>query len=720
MARHEFIRDLVVSVFDADDPHVQAVIGLTQHVKEFYSSGFALNAVAFHGVLPHSDYRHCRAAVYGLLCSMDYGYVRTCAVSPTLKVGDTRFNVERILVAAEEAVSGGASIVLFPELCLTGYTCADLFHQEALLRAAQEALLTLVESTASWTSLLVVGLPLAVDGRLWNCAAVIGSGKVFGVVPKSYLPNYKEYYEARWFSAASAEKDRVVNIGLHKVPFGPGLLFSARRPGGEPFTFAVEICEDLWVPLPPSTVQALRGAVLILNPSASTEIVAKYEYRRSLIADQSGRAVAAYLYAGAGVTESTTDVVFSGHCVASEYGTVIAESPRFSRETQLLFAEFDVGRLLGERRRLTTFADQAALVRSGAFGPVSTAEPIETPIAAWSPASFDRRTERLPFVPADDDRRDDRCHEIFSIQVAGLAKRVEHAAIKKLVIGVSGGLDSTLALLVAARTFDLLKMPRTSIAAVTMPGFGTTDATLANARTLMRTLGVDEREIDIREACRIHFRDIGHDSTIHDVTYENVQARERTQLLMDIANKSGGIVVGTGDLSEAALGWSTYNGDHMSMYAVNCSVPKTLVKHLVSWVARYEADIEAAAVLKAIIETPISPELLPPDANGDIRQKTEDIVGPYELHDFFLYHHARWGEAPEKIQFLATRAFVGVYSEETIRKWLALFYRRFFSQQFKRSCVPDGPKVGSICLSPRGDWRMPSDASADIWLASFT
>jgi NAD+ synthase (glutamine-hydrolysing) len=649
---------------------------------------------------------------------MNYGFFRACALSPRLKPADVDYNCRAIEDGMDKAAAAGAALALFPELSVTGYTCADLFQQERLLRAAKAALRPLAEKAEKLGLCAVVGLPLAHRGALWNCAAVLSEGRVAGIVPKSYLPNYKEYYESRWFSPGAGQPEGSIEIGGTEVPFGTGLLFEGALSNSQAFLFGIEICEDLWVPLPPSTLLALKGATLILNPSASTEIVGKADYRRELVADQSARCACAYLYSAASPTESTTDVVFSGHCIAAEYGTVLGESRRFSRETELLAVDFDLGRLEGERRRLSTFGDQAALLRTGALG--EAGEPgsvVRVEVAPWDAASFTRNIERQPFVPADDERRDERCREVFSIQTAGLAKRVEHTGAKKLVIGVSGGLDSTLALLVAAKTLDLLGRPRSGILAVTMPGFGTTGQTLENARTLMKRLGAEGREIDIKKACLAHFEDIGHDPATLDVTYENVQARERTQILMDLANKTGGLVVGTGDLSEAALGWSTYNGDHMSMYAVNCSVPKTLVRHLVSWVASHEADPGTAEVLAAVVATPISPELLPPDEKGRIEQKTEEKVGPYELQDFFLYHHVRWGEDPDKIRFLASRAFAGDYTAAEIDRWLELFYRRFFAQQFKRSCVPDGPKVGSISLSPRGDWRMPSDAPSDAWLS---
>ena len=648
---------------------------------------------------------------------MDYGFFRACAVSPTLKPADVDYNVAALEKGLEAAAAAGARLVLFPELSVTGYTCGDLFHQDRLLRSAEGALSRLAKAAERLDLCAVVGAPLVRAGSVWNCAVVLSGGSVAGVVPKSYLPNYKEYYETRWFAPGAGQPDGTISVNGSETPFGAGLLFEARPEGGRPFLFGIEVCEDLWVPLPPSTLQALRGAVLLLNPSASTEIVGKADYRRDLVAQQSGRCVAAYLFAAAGPTESTTDVVFSGHCMAAEYGALLGEADRFSRGTEILTVDFDLGRMENERRRLTTFGAQAALARTGVFGSgaASSGSIVSLKVGPWSAGAFSRPVDGRPFVPSDEKRRDDRCREIFSIQTAALAKRVAHTRARKLLIGVSGGLDSTLALLVCAKTLDLLGRPRADIVAVTMPGFGTTSRTLSNARELMGRLGAESREIDIKAACLRHFEDIGHDPEIRDVTYENVQARERTQVLMDLANAEGGIVVGTGDLSEAALGWSTYNGDHMSMYAVNCSIPKTLVRYLVSWIAHYEADAETSKVLDRVIDTPISPELLPPDAQGNIEQKTEDLIGPYDLHDFFLYHHVRWGAEPDKIRFLAGRAFEGVYGAEEIARWLGVFYKRFFSQQFKRSCVPDGPKVGSISLSPRGDWRMPSDASADLW-----
>jgi NAD+ synthase (glutamine-hydrolysing) len=648
---------------------------------------------------------------------MDYGFFRAAAVSPRLRPADVAYNVREIEGGLEAAAATGARLALFPELCVTGYTCADLFLQDRLLEAAEAALPGLAAKAAALGLAAVVGLPFARDGAVWNCAAILAGGAVAGLVPKSYVPNYKEYYEARWFSAAASHPDRRVVVGGREVPFGPGLLFRAEAETGGSFLFGVEICEDLWLPLPPSSLQALAGALLLLNLSASTEMVGKADYRRELVVQQSARCVSAYLYAAAGCEESTTDVVFSGHSLAAEYGTLLGESPRFSRKAETLAIDFDLGRLEGERRRLSTFGEQASALRSGGFGnrPWTI---VQAPVGPWSEDSFARPVDRRPFVPSDPSRRDERCREVFSIQAAGLAKRLEHTGAKRLVIGISGGLDSTLALLVSAKTLDLLGRKRSDILALTMPGFGTSLSTLANARELMARVGAEAREIDIKAACRAHLEDIGHDPEARDITYENAQARERTQILMDLANEQGGIVVGTGDLSEAALGWSTYNGDHMSMYAVNASVPKTLVRHLVAWVAAVEADASTAEVLRRVLETPISPELLPPDENGRISQETEAAVGPYELQDFFLYQHVRWGSSPDKIRFLARRAFGTDYAAPEIDRWLELFYRRFFAQQFKRSCVPDGPKVGSISLSPRGDWRMPSDARPDLWLGA--
>jgi len=655
---------------------------------------------------------------------MDHGFVRVCAASPALRVADVAYNAARSLEAIRAADEAGARILLLPELGLSGYSCADLFQQERLLEAVRSALGDLARATRGMGLCAVVGLPLRHKGLLYDCAAVLAGGEVKGLVPKSLIPNYKEFYEARWFAPGRSGVRESVELDGKTVPLGAGLLFRARSEGGRPFLFGIEICEDLWAPLPPSSLMALRGASLILNPSASNELVGKADYRRALVLQQSARCVAAYLYASAGPGESSTDLLFSGHCLAAENGLLLAESRRFQRQGEAIYAEFDVQGLEGERARLTSFRDQALLFAGGGYGgqeaccgqPVAEREPIDIDLGPWRAECFDRPVDPHPFVPSRPELLDGRCREIFSIQAHALAKRLEHSGAKKAILGVSGGLDSALALLVCAEAMDILGRPRSDILALTMPGFGTSAGTLEQAQDLMRAVGAESRSIDIREACLLHFRDIGHDPALHDLTYENVQARERTQILMDLANASGGLVIGTGDLSEAALGWSTYNGDHMSMYAVNAGVPKTLVRHLVAWASGRPEMAAAAQSLGRILDTPVSPELLPLGPDGEIAQRTEDIIGPYELHDFFLYHHLRWGCQPGKIAFLAGRAFAGVYRDDEIAKWLGLFYRRFFSQQFKRSCVPDGPKLGSVSLSPRGDWRMPSDASPAAWL----
>lgn len=652
---------------------------------------------------------------------MDHGFFRARAASPRLRVADPAYNGAVMAEQMRLAAADGVQLVLFPELSITGYTCGDLFLQERLLAAALEGLGSLAAESGRLGIAAVVGLPVLYGGRLWNCAAVLAQGRVAGLVPKTFVPNYKEFYEARWFSRSGPADSGDADLGRpgwESVPFGTDLLFQARPSGGRPFLFGIEICEDLWVPLPPSTFQALRGACLLLNPSASNEIVGKAEYRRSLALERSGRCVAAYLYAGAGPGESSTDLFFSGHLLACEYGSLLAESPRFQRDGSFVQADFDLARMEMERARLSSFADQAGRASAGEYGqagrpPAARIVPVD--MSGFPVERFARTVDPHPFVPSEEAQRDARCREIFSIQAGALAKRLEHTRSKAAVVGISGGLDSALALLVAARAMDLLGRPRSDVLAVTMPGFGTSAGTLKTARDLMAASGARAREIDIRAACEAHFRDIGQDPARRDVTYENAQARERTQILMDVANAEDGIVLGTGDLSEAALGWSTYNGDHMSMYAVNAGVPKTLVRHLVAWVAAHGTETALAAALQRVLETPISPELLPPDPSGGIAQRTEDLLGPYELHDFFLYYHARWGCPPEKIAFLAGKAFSGRYASGEIARWLAVFRKRFFASQFKRSCVPDGPKVGSLSLSPRGDWRMPSDASPDAW-----
>ncbi|MDR1625156.1 MAG: NAD(+) synthase [Spirochaetia bacterium] len=649
------------------------------------------------------------------MAALEYGFFRAAGASLPLRVADPRWNAGLIVEAMKTAEDGGVHLLVLPELCVTGYTCADLFHQEALLRAAEEALEAVLSETKDWDLVAALGLPLRLENQLFNCAAVVQRGSLLGLVPKSYLPGYGEFYEERWFSPASALRSQELRFARRTVPIGTDLLFRAE--GREDLIFGIEICEDLWVPSPPGARLAQAGALVICNLSGSNEIISKHGYRSDLVRTQSARLCAAYVYAGTGVCESTTDLVFGGSVLIAENGSILAEGKRFSRKTEMAVCDIDADRLLNTRIRLGSFMEGAAgRPGGGEFRFIGFALP-EKPLQALR-----RGIDPHPFVPSDPRRRDERCGEIFDIQTAGLAKRLEHTKCKTTVIGVSGGLDSTLALLVAVKTFDLLGLPRGGVIAITMPGFGTTGRTHANALAMMDSLGVTRKEIDIRPACLRHFEDIGHDPAIHDLTYENVQARMRTLVLMDMANKHGGLVIGTGDLSELALGWCTYNGDHMSMYGVNVSIPKTLVKYLVAWVADNVADEKTRAVLASVMDTPISPELLPPDEAGKIRQKTEDILGPYEVHDFFLYHFFRYGAPPEKILFLAKEAFRYLpskerpYTEQSLRAWLRVFLKRFFGQQFKRSCIPDGPKVGTVSLSPRSDWRMPSDAAAAAWV----
>lgn len=631
---------------------------------------------------------------------MRYGFVKTAALTPKVKVADTGHNAQEVIRLMKEAWKRGARILVFPELCITGYTCGELFLQELLLRKAKEALLEIVEASEGMDGLFFVGLPLEVRGKLYNVAAGFSNGKLLGLVPKSCIPNYCEFYEARHFTKAPEEYTFIDWQG-RKVPFGTNILFSCKDMPG--LLTAAEICEDVWSPDPPSVRHALHGAVVIVNLSASDEITGKESYRRDLVRIQSGRLACGYIYASAGEGESSTDLVFGGHHLICENGSVIRESRRFQNET--VYGELDIERLTGERRRISTF-DAAA----------DAPDYVVVPYGMKCPeTSLEREINRAPFVPDREEERVKRCEEILMIQAMGLKKRMEHTNCRSVVIGISGGLDSTLALLVSAKACDLLEISRGCIRAVTMPCFGTTDRTYNNACELTRRLGAELQEVDIREAVTVHFRDIGHDSEVHDVTYENSQARERTQVLMDIANRTGGMVVGTGDMSELALGWATYNGDHMSMYGVNASIPKTLVRHLVRYYADTCGDDALSAVLFDILDTPVSPELLPPK-DGVIAQKTEDLVGPYELHDFYLYYMLRFGFAPDKIYYLAKQAFAGEYEDAVILKWLKTFCRRFFAQQFKRSCLPDGPKVGTVAVSPRGDLRMPSDASAALWL----
>ena len=635
---------------------------------------------------------------------MNYGFVKVAAAVPLVQVADCFYNIEKIEGLMRQASEKGVQIIAFPELSVTGYTCLDLFAQQTLLDGAEEALLQLVSNTADLDILTIVGVPLRTENRLINAAVVFQKGAIRGVVPKTYLPNYKEFQEQRWFTSATELRESTISIGEEEYPMGSHLLFRSGR-----LTAGIEICEDLWVPVPPSSLLAMEGANIIFNLSASNELIGKHAYLRSLICQQSARCMAGYVYASSGFGESSTDLVFAGNGIIAENGNLLAESPRFTMEEQLVTSEIDIETLQNDRQVNTSFM-------YGTSGlPKEKAQVVDFQVRIPDGFSLTRPVDPHPFTPSGEALKE-RCEEIFHIQVAGLAKRLVHAHAQTAVVGISGGLDSTLALLVTVMTFDVLKMPRGQIIGITMPGFGTTDRTYTNACDLIRSLGVTLKEIPIKEACLQHFRDIDHDPSVHDVTYENSQARERTQLLMDVANQKNGLVIGTGDLSELALGWATYNGDHMSMYGVNGSIPKTLVKYLVEWVANHKVDDASRLTLLDIVDTPISPELIPADENGNIKQKTEDLVGPYELHDFFLYHFLRFGSHPSKIYFLAQKAFAGIYDNATVKKWLYTFFRRFFQQQFKRSCLPDGPKVGSVSLSPRGDWRMPSDAVSRLWL----
>lgn len=630
---------------------------------------------------------------------MQHGFIKAAVATPNIKVADCEYNAEKIVELLKKADGLAAQLLVLPELCITGYTCSDLFFQQPLLEGAVSALFTIAEQSRGISTVLVVGLPILKDGKLYNVAAVLYNGKILGFVPKSHLPNYSEFYELRHFTPAPAENG-VVEANGTTYPFGTKLLFSCK--GMSSFCLGIEICEDLWVPCPPSSGHALAGATLIANLSASDETIGKDSYRRNLVTSQSGRLVCGYLYADAGEGESTTDLVFSSHSLIAENGAVLSETPPFTQS--FACSEIDVERLCNERRKMNTFSP----VKNEGYETVYFEMPVRN-------ISLTRTVAMQPFVPGNPEEREARCESILSMQSYGLKKRLLHANSKTAVLGISGGLDSCLALLVCVRAMDLLHRPHTDIVAVTMPCFGTTARTKSNAEKLCEALGVTFRCIDITAAVNQHFQDTGHDPRNHDVTFENCQARERTQVLMDIANQTGGLVIGTGDLSELALGWATYNGDHMSMYGVNASVPKTLIRHMVRYSADIAKDENLRKVLLDILDTPVSPELLPAE-NGEISQKTEDIVGPYELHDFFLYYVMRFGFSPEKIYYLAKYAFAGTYEDAFIKKWLVSFYKRFFAHQFKRSCLPDGPKVGSVTLSPRGDWRMPSDASAALWL----
>ncbi len=664
------------------------------------------------------------------LTTKSFGFVRVAAASPLLRIADCAYNARQILALMERAEREAAAVLVFPELSLTGYTCADLFHQSHLQHLALAALKEVLHQGATvFSGVTLVGLPLAYNGRLFNCAAILHRQRVLGIVPKSFLPNYKEFYERRWFAPAMALPVSHLTLFGEEIPIGADLLFTASD--WEELTLGVEICEDLWTPQPPSSRQALEGATLLANLSASNEVIGKVAYRRQLVSSQSARCIAGYVYSACGIEESTTDLVFSGHCLIAENGVFLAESPRFLLEDSLIVSDVDCERLLGERRRMGTFSEALALPQATpALRRISFQfEPRSVP------KTLAREVDAHPFIPRGEADLRERCEEIFHIQVAGLGKRLQHLRKPPVAIGVSGGLDSTLALLVACRTGDWLGMERSRIIALTMPGFGTTTRTKTNALALMEQLGVTSREIDIRPLCLEEMRQLGHrpfgidldgltveefsvqlrqlaPEAQHDLVFENVQARMRTNLLMNTA-----FVIGTGDLSEFALGWATYNGDHMSMYNPNVSIPKTLVRFLVAWAAEHEFTGPAQDILRAVVDTPISPELLPSTAAGEIQQVTEDVIGPYELHDFFLFHFLRYGAAPAKILYLASHArFARAYTREELRRWLRLFLQRFFANQFKRSCLPDGPKVGSVSLSPRGDWRMPSDAYAAGWL----
>ena len=629
---------------------------------------------------------------------MRHGFVKTCAITPKIRVADTVYNGQIIMDSMEEASKAGAKLVVFPELCITGYTCGDLFWQNKLITAAKEELIKIAEKSRELDGIFFVGLPYDINGKIYNMAAAVSGGEVIGMVPKTYIPNYNEFYEARYFTSGQNLCTVEYLPDGTEVEVDTDLIF--RCEDMPQLKIAVEICEDLWTPNPPSIRHAMAGANVIVNLSASDENTGKSQYRRELVSGQSARLLCGYIYASAGDGESTQDVVYSGHNIIAENGKILAESKRFTNEP--VYMELDVNRLESERRRMSTFVTEDVYTEIGFSLKIEDVE-------------LSRYIDPAPFVPGSKADRDMRCDEILMIQAMGLKKRLEHTGCQSAVIGISGGLDSTLALLVTVRAFDLLGMDHSRIAAVTMPGFGTTDRTYDNAVNLIKCLGAEFIEVDIKNAVNVHFTDIGHDSSIHDVTYENGQARERTQILMDLANKKNGMVIGTGDLSELALGWATYNGDHMSMYAVNASVPKTLVRHLVKYYADTCGDELLEKTLLDVLDTPVSPELLPPE-EGKISQKTEDLVGPYELHDFFLYYMLRCGYEPLKIYRLAKIAFEGKYDDEFIMKWLKIFYRRFFAQQFKRSCLPDGPKVGSVAVSPRGDLRMPSDACGRIWL----
>jgi NAD+ synthase (glutamine-hydrolysing) len=632
-----------------------------------------------------------------------YGFIRVGAAIPEMKVADTSFNTSKIIEMIKDASEKGIQILVFPELSITGYTCADLFHQNILLESAKECLKDIIKQTQHLDIISIVGMPLAFDNQLYNTAIVINKGHILGIVPKTYIPNYSEFYEKRWFASSLTLINKEITLFDEVMPIGTDIMFQDEK--NKDICFGIEVCEDLWTLYPPSTNHAINGATILFNLSASNELIGKYEYRTNLVNNQASKCIAAYVYTSCGINESTTDVVFSGHAMISENGNMLEESKRFNFDSELIYNDIDIEKLITLRYKDISYM---GVIPDSKYRIIKfNIKDIETDLK--------RTYDRHPFVPKDDKKRDMRCSEIFNIQCSALAKRLKHTGIKKCVIGISGGLDSTLAFLVTVKAFDKLGLDRKGIIGITMPGFGTTNKTYNNSVKLINNFGTTFKEISIKDACLQHFKDINQDPNNHDITYENVQARERTQILMDVANKEGGLVIGTGDLSELALGWCTYNGDHMSMYAVNVSIPKTLVKYLVKWVADNEQSNDKD-VLYDIFNTTISPELLPPDEYDNIKQNTEDTVGPYELHDFFLYHFLRFGTKPKKILYLACQTFDGVYKKDIIKKWLINFIKKFFTQQFKRSCMPDGPKVGTVSLSPRGDLRMPSDAVYNTWL----
>ena len=630
----------------------------------------------------------------------EYGYVKVGASTVELKVSNTIYNVEKIKKQIDEAINKNIQIISFPELSITGYTCGDLFNQDILIDASYEGIKDLVNYSKDKMIVIIVGSPIKCENKLYNCAVVINNGKILGIVPKTYIPNYNEFYEMRWFKSSNDLKVKEINLFNENVPIGVDLIFTSKL--NDELKFGIEICEDVWSLYPKSNDYASKGANIIFNLSASNEIIGKYEFRKELIKMQSIKTISGYIYASSGINESSTDLLFSGSSLIYENGKLLGENNRFDFDSNLIYSDIDIKRLINDRRKNTSFISNTDKQYRNIYFTTSKNN------------SISRKYNKYPFVPSNEEKREERCKEIINIQSSALAKRLKHTNIKKCVIGVSGGLDSTLAFLVIKKAFEKLKIDNKNIIAVTMPGFGTTNRTYKNAIDLIKINNATLIEVDIKKACLVHYNDIGQDINNHDITYENAQARERTKILMDIANKENALVIGTGDLSELALGWCTYNGDHMSMYSVNSSIPKTLVKYLVKYIA--DTDTKNKKVLYDILSTPISPELLPADEKGNIKQITEDKIGPYILHDFYLYHFLRYGASPKKIYMLAINTFSSEYSKEEILKWLKVFLKRFFTQQFKRSCMPDGVKVGSISLSPRGDLRMPSDASYDIWI----